>query len=110
MTLTRMMQISFLTVFVIFFVTVYNYCVEWLPFDDAFIKHLVLVDFQNRNEVTFDYIESVLQIFNRIPKAIVQDPSILNVVEEEFLDYQVLSNHDIPDNIWESAKLSDSGH
>ena len=30
----------------------------------------------------------------------IQDPSILNVVEE-FLNYQALLNHDIPDNIWE---------
>ena len=39
----------------------------------------------------------------------IQDPSILNVVEE-FLNYQALLNHDIPDNIWESAKLSENGH
>ena len=41
---------------------------------------------------------------------IVQDPSILNVIEEDFLDYQALANHNIPDNIWGSAKLSDNGH
>ena len=39
----------------------------------------------------------------------IQDPSILNVVEE-FLNYQALLNHDIPDNIWEWAKLSENGH
>ena len=27
-----------------------------------------------------------------------------------FLDYQAFSNHDIPENIWESAKISDNGH
>ena len=37
------------------------------------------------------------------------DPSILNFVEE-FLDYHVLLNHDIPDNIWEAAKLFENGH
>ena len=68
-----------------------------------------LTDFEKRNDVTFDYIETILLIFNRIHKA-VQDPSILNVTEEEFLDCQALSNHDIPDNIWESAKLSDNGY
>ena len=91
LTLVRIMQISVSKVFVffLFFVKVYNYCVEWLPLDDAFIKHSVLVDFERRNEVTFDYIETSLQIFNRIHKAIVQDPSILDAVEEEFLDYQI---------------------
>ena len=53
--------------------------------------------------------EAILQIFNIIHKAIVQGPFILNVVKE-FLDYQTLSNHDIPDKIWESAKLSDNGY
>ena len=38
-----------------------------------------------------------------------KDPSILNVVEE-FLDYHALLNHDIPDNIWEAAKLFENGH
>ena len=58
----------------------------------------------------WDYhIEAILQIFNRINKAIVQHPSILNVAEE-FLDYRALLNHDIPDNIWESVKLSENGH
>ena len=37
----------------------------------------------------------------------IQDPSILNVVEE-FLNYQALLNYDIP--VWESAKLSENGH
>ena len=41
-----------------------------------------------------------LQIFNRIHKATVQDPSILNAAED-FLDYQALLNHNIPDNIWD---------
>ena len=55
----------------------------------------------------WDYhIEAILQIFNRIHEAIIQDPSILNVVE----DYQILSNHDVPDNIWGSPKLSDNGY
>ena len=81
-----------------------------LALDDAFIKHPVLIDFQKRNEVRFDYIETILQIFNRIHKVVPEDPSILNIVEEEFLDYQALSNRNIPDNIWESAKLFDNGH
>ena len=55
------------------------------------------------------HIEAILQIFNRINKAIVQDPSILNVAEE-FLDYRALLNHDISFNIWESVKLSENGH
>ena len=108
-TLIRMMQIRFSTMFKLLFVKAYNYCVEWLAGDDAFIKHSVLTDFEKRNDVTFDYIETILLIFNRIHKA-VQDPSILNVTEEEFLDCQALSNHNIPDNIWESAKLSDNGY
>ena len=81
-----------------------------LALDDAFIKHPVLIDFQKRNEVRFDYIETILQIFNRIHKVVPEDPSILNIVEEEFLDYQALSNRNIPDNIWESGKLFDNGH
>ena len=53
--------------------------------------------------------EAILQIFNRTHKTFVQDPYILNAVEE-FLDYQAFSNHDIPENIWESAKISNNGH
>ena len=39
-----------------FFVKAYKYYVEWSSLDDAFIKHSVLIDFEKRNSVTFDYI------------------------------------------------------
>ena len=32
-----------------FFVKAFDYCVEWLPLDDAFLKHSVLVDFEKKN-------------------------------------------------------------
>lgn len=56
-TLVKRMQVSFLTVFVIF-VKVHNYCVKWLQIYDAFIKCLVLVDFGKRNEITFSILNN----------------------------------------------------
>ena len=60
-TLVKRMQVSFLTVFVIF-VKVHNYCVKWLQIYDAFMKCLVFVDFGKRNEITFSILNNQAQI------------------------------------------------
>ena len=35
------------------------------------------------------------------------DPSILNAVEDEFINYQAMNENDIPQTIWEAALVGD---
>ena len=70
-----------------FFVKAFNYCVKWFPLDDSFIKYSVFVDFEKRNDINFDSIQEVIQSFHVIKNKLVKDPSLSNVIEEEFTDY-----------------------
>ena len=70
----------------------------------------MFVDFEKRNNINFESIQEVIQSFNIINKKLIKDPSLLNTVEEEFIDYQALAKDDIPSSIWEVAKLSDNSN
>ncbi|CAB4009886.1 ATP-dependent DNA helicase [Paramuricea clavata] len=90
-----------------FFVKAYEYCVQWLPLDDLFMKHCIFVDFKRRTEVSFAHIEQTITHFKRIHETLMSDPSILNAVEDEFIDYQAMNENDIPQTIWEAAVVGD---
>ena len=90
-----------------FFVKAYEYCVQWLPLDDLFMKHCIFVDFKRRSEVSFAHIEQTITHFKRIHETLMSDPSILNAVEDEFIDYQAMNENDIPQTIWEAAVVGD---
>ena len=70
-----------------FFAMAYNYCVQWLPLDDEFLKACIFVDFGKRNDVTFQDIETTIRSFTHINQHIINDPSMLDAVEEQFLDF-----------------------
>ena len=93
-----------------FFVTTYKYCVKWLPLDDLFIKSSVFVNFNERNSVSFDNVQNVISKFDRIHAKVIADPTILNILEEEFMGYQSLTRDDIPVETWEKAEVSDGSH
>ena len=90
-----------------FFVKAYEYCVQWLPLDDLFMKHCIFFDFKRRTEVSFAHIEQTITHFKRIHETLMSDPSILNAVEDEFIDYQAMNENDIPQTIWEAAVVGD---
>ena len=90
-----------------FFVKAYEYCVQWLPFDNVFIKHCIFVDFKRRVEVSFADVEQTINCFKRIHEMLISDPSLLDLVEEELMDYQAMSDNDIPQMIWDTALVGD---
>ena len=72
----------------VFFVKAYEYCVQWLPLDYIFMKNCIFVDFKRRTEVTFAHIEQTVNCFKQIHEMLISDPSMLDKVEEELMDYQ----------------------
>ncbi len=90
-----------------FFMQAYKYCVQWLPLDNSFLKNCVFVDFQKRAEVCFSHVEETVSCFKRVHETILEDPTMLDGVEEQFLDYQGMCETDIPQNIWEAAQIGD---
>lgn len=79
-------------------------------FDKAFIKCSAFTDFEKRNEITFVYRQTIFQDFIKIYKVAAEDSSILNSVEEQFIDYLAFSRYHISENIGESAKTSDNDY
>ena len=93
-----------------FFVKAYEYCVQWIPLDDIFMKNCIFVDFERRTDVTFAHIEQTVNCFKRIHEMLISDPSMLDEVEEEFMDYQAMSDNVIPQMIWDVALVGDNQH
>ena len=82
-----------------FFVKAFNYCAKWLLLDNSFIKNSVFVYFEKRNDINVDRTQEFIQSFSVINKKIIEYPSLLNTVEEKFIDYQGLTKDDIPSSI-----------
>ena len=38
---------------------------------------------------------------------IMSDPSLLDEVEEEFMDYQAMSDNEVPQRVWDAALVGD---
>ena len=91
-----------------FFSVAYNYCVQWLPIEDEFLKPCIFIDFGKRNNVTFRNIETTITSFTNINQHIIDDPSILDAVEKPFLDFQAMAETDISTNVWEEAVLHET--
>jgi hypothetical protein len=85
----------------------YEYCVQWLPLDNIFLTNCVFVDFHKQAEVCFSHIEETIGCFKRVYEGILNDPTLLDSVEEQFLDFQGMCETDIPRNIWEAAQIGD---
>ena len=91
-----------------FFATAYKYCVHWSPLDDEFLKACIFVDFGKRNDVSFRDIATTMHSFTHINRHIIDDPSMLDAVKEQFLDFQAMADTDIPANVWEESLVQET--
>ena len=58
--------------------------------------------------MSFSYVEETVGCFKRVHETLLEDPKMLDSVEEQFLDYQGMCETDIPSNIWEAAQIGDT--
>ena len=90
-----------------FYQCVYNYCVEWLKLDCPFLKNCQFTDFNKRNEMSFSNIEQIIPFSSNITSKIDEFPELYNEIEGPFLDYQAMSENDIPSSTWKAAEIGD---
>ena len=90
-----------------FYSTAFAYCTKWLPLNNTLLKHCVFVDFMQRNACSMDNVEQILSALNHIHKDMVNDPRAMDILEEEFLVYQTMSETDIPAHIWEESAVTE---
>ena len=57
------------------------------------------------NEVPFSYAERILPHFSNIHNTVVNDPSVLQVVQDECAEYQGMAKEEIPNSIWGRAMV-----
>ena len=70
----------------------------------------MFVDFEKRTSVSFSHIEQTVSRFTRIHERLVEDVSMLNAVEEQFLDYPASVESDIPESVGDPAQITDEQH
>ena len=84
----------------------FSYGVEKLPIDDSALNHSIFADISKRESVSIDDVLFLIEKFR-----LNFNPETINLLSEKFLDYQLLSDHDIPDSVWQNAcTVDDDGN
>ena len=85
-----------------FYCEAFSYGVEKLPINDFILRHSIFTDISKRESVSIDdallFVEKFYLNLNL---------ETINLLSEQFLDYQLLNDHDIPDSVWQSACTMD---
>ena len=64
-------------------------------------------DFNKRNEMSFSNIDQIIPFFSYVSSKIEEFPEHHNEIEEQFVDYQTMSENDIPSSTWKAAEIRD---
>ena len=88
-----------------FYKTAYMYCVKWLPLDNVLYKNCTFLDFSKKSSAGFHQVMSIVEGFPTWNKELCSGPQHLDACEEQFMMYQGLSKENIPENIWNEAKV-----
>ena len=85
-----------------FFIDAASEALQKLPFSDEVLNHCKFVNFEVKDDCTFSSVEYFCARYSHILNF---TPCDLDRLQEEFLDYQILSKRDIPSTIWEEATV-----
>lgn len=85
-----------------FFVCARAYILKWCPFQDELLKHATWLDFTLRQDKGFNSVESFVHRVSHVFSAM-----DIDLLHEQFLDYQLLMPKHIPKTVKEAAGLQD---
>ena len=91
-----------------FYTTAIQYIKDTYPLSDPFLQHAKLVNFQDREEICFDSVEYFISRFPHL--SALNTPRETELLQEEFVHYQLLSDSEIPTQVWEEAKVNEDEH
>ncbi len=77
-----------------------------MPFDDCVLSHARFLNFEKREECTFDSVEFFCAKYSNLFQF---TPLQMDTLQEEFTDYQLLEKSDIPETIWREALIYEEG-
>ena len=75
---------------------------EKLPINDFVLRHSIFTDISKRESASIDDVLFFVEKFY-----LNLNPETISLLSEQFLDYQLLNDHDIPDSVWQSACTMD---
>ncbi|KAK6490362.1 hypothetical protein HHUSO_G4876 [Huso huso] len=84
-----------------FFVAAVDYAFEKLPFKEPVLEHSQFIDFQQKMDC--DVNEALYFVYRFSHLLPYGDPKEQDKLSDEFLDYQLMEEKDIPRSIWEQA-------
>ena len=71
------------------------------------IKSCVFGNFDEQNSASFTDVKNVISSFGPFYANFIENPSVLNTIEEKFFDYQFSHNNRSLLKIWKKAEVSD---
>ena len=74
-----------------------------LPFQDDTLIHARFVDFFQRENASLEDVEFFLKNYPTVLPTTVKGTHLL---QEEFVEYQLLSSEDIPKKVWDEAQIN----
>ncbi|KAJ4939407.1 hypothetical protein JOQ06_028856 [Pogonophryne albipinna] len=81
-----------------------EYALKKLPLNDPLLPHAEFVDFRQRQN---SHVDDVLYFVQRYKHLLpFEDPREQDRISDEFLEYQMLEEKDIPDMVWKGALVS----
>ena len=95
---------SFLEAVRCFYYDTFVYAKEKLPLTDDVLKHSFFVDFTKRATAAIENVFFFVEKFKLNFSA-----SQLNELDNQFLQYQLLQDKDIPQSVWDEATIVDVG-
>ena len=75
---------------------------EKRPINDCVLKHSIFADILRRETVSIDEVLFFVERFH-----LNLNLETINLLSEQFLHYRLLSDHDIPDSVWQNACTMD---
>ena len=88
-----------------FYTTATEYIKTTYPLKDDVLLHAKFVNFERREECGFDSVEFFVHRYSHLQG--LTSPSEMELLQEEFISYQLLSDTDIPSRIWDEAKVGE---
>ena len=86
-----------------FYTKATQYVKSTFPLNDTVLQHAKFVNFEKRADVGFDSVEYFVHRFPYLHA--LTTPIEMDILQEEFVSYQLLSDTDIPHHVWEEAKV-----
>lgn len=76
---------------------------KWLPLDKT--QALQFKNFGERNKRTFDDVIEIIIIMKNLSGLVLENPIQLDLLKEQFLKYQSMSEKDVSNDIWKSGRV-----